>query len=381
MPAPVPFHRPWIGREEEEALVAALRSGWLTSGARVEEFEEACAAYLGCPHVLATSSGTAALELALLAHGVGTGDEVITTPLTFVATLAAIWSVGARPILVDVEEESGNLDLNLLEGVLTERTRAVLAVHLGGLPVNMDEFQAFTRQHGLLLLDDAAHAFEARSGSGKIGGMGDGTAFSFYANKNLTTGEGGLLTLRDRRAFERARTLRLHGIDRDAWGRRERNTGFRFYDVVDIGLKANMSDLNAALGLVQLRRTEAMLARRRDIWQRYVEGLSGLKGLALPPEPDHGDHARHVFAVRLCPDAPWKRDALIDALHQGGIATSIHFRPVHLLSGPARRLGDDLPPLPRAEAYYRCHLSLPLFPAMTDDEVHHVINTLRGLWS
>ncbi len=371
----VPFHRPLSDEAEIEAVAAVLRSGWWTSGPRVAEFEAGCAERLGATEALAVSSATDALELLLRAHGVGPGDEVVTVALTFVATVEVVLRVGARPVLVDVEEASGCIDPAAVEAALGPRTRAIVAVHLGGHPCRMAELARIARERGILLLDDAAHAFEGESDLGKIGAVGDGSAFSFYVNKNLATGEGGLLTIADDEARRRARLMRLHGMDRDARSRGD-GRGYRGYDIVVPGMKANMSDLTAALGLVQLERLDAMSARRREIVARFDDALADLDEIELPARPERG-HAWHLYAIRLRRDDEAARDRLIDALAAAGVGCSVHYRPLHLMSGLAPLL-DRLPgSLPLSESLGRRSISLPLYPALGDEDVAQVVTALK----
>ncbi len=376
----VPFHRPALGDSEKEALLEVVASGWLTSGPKVEEFERRCADFLGRKNVLALSSCTAGLEIALLAMGIGPGDEVITTPLTFVATVASIWRTGATPILVDVDPTTGILETEAVAAAITPRTKAILPVHLAGYPAPMKELLAIAARSHVPIIDDAAHAFETTSDAGKIGAVGACTAFSFYANKNLTTGEGGLLTMADNGLFKRAKSLRLHGIDRDAWQRKD-GEGFRFYDVAEVGLKANMSDLSAAMGIEQLDRLPAMTARRLAIQERYNSGFAEIASLSLPSPPSVGEHAWHVYAVQFVEgDAP-RRDAFIDALFARGVGTSIHFKPVHLLTGPSKRIALTRGAFPCAELFYDTHVSLPIYPAMTDEDIDYVIKAVTEILS
>ena len=309
---PINLSPPVITEAEVEAVTAVLRSGWLTHGPRTREFEERFRALVGAEHALAVSSGTAALHLALAAAGVGPGDEVITTPLTFAATAEAVLYQRATPVFADVDPETGNLEPAAVREKITDKTRAVLVVHLGGYPADMTAFEGLCAERGLFLVDDAAHAVETLSRGRRVGTIGDATGYSFYVNKNLTTGEGGMLVTPHADWARRAAALRLHGMDRDAWNRYAAD-GSPGYDIVELGYKYNASDLASALGLVQLAHLEERHRRREELAAAYDELLADLPGLELPPRPAPGSgdrHAWHLYAVRVTPDCPLARDGL-----------------------------------------------------------------------
>jgi dTDP-4-amino-4,6-dideoxygalactose transaminase len=374
---PVPFAPPSIEDADVTAVADVLRSGWLTSGARAREFETAFAAYAAAPHALALNSCTAALHLALLAAGVGPGDEVITTPLTFCATANTIVHTGATPVFADVDPDTLNIDPAAVAAAVTPRTKALLPVHYGGRPVDVLALRAVASRHGLVTIEDAAHAVEAVSNAGKVGGTADYTCFSFYATKNLTTGEGGMLTALSGERAAWARMASLHGLSRDAWMRYAPG-GRAEYDVAMAGFKYNMPDIQAALGLSQLRRLERLLARREAIWRRYEAGLRDLP-LALPAAPAVGTrHARHLFSVGVDEAACGaSRDALAAALSRLGISTSVHFKAVHLLSFYAGRGMSGPGRFPHAERASRTRLSLPLSAALGDAQIDRVIDAVR----
>jgi dTDP-4-amino-4,6-dideoxygalactose transaminase len=374
----VPFSPPSIGAEEIDAVVATLRSGWLSTGPRVREFEEQFAAFVGARHTVAVNSGTAALHLSLVAAGVGPGEEVVTTPLTFCATANAVIHVGATPVFADVDPATWNLGPDAAAAALTPRTRAVLPVHFAGRPVDGLGFRALTARHGLLLIEDAAHAVEAIGNAGKIGSVADFTAFSFYATKNLTTGEGGMVTTGSDAWAERLRIASLHGMSRDAWARYS-GEGTPHYDVVMAGFKYNMMDIQAAIGLRQLARLAAMYERRTAIWRAYDAAFRSLP-LGRPSAPQPGTvHARHLYTVLVDKSACGRtRDELAASLKARGVATSVHFRALHLHRFYAERFNLRRGMFPHAERISDRTLSLPLSAAMSDEDVDRVIDAVIG---
>ena len=374
----VPFAPPALGDDEIGEVIATLESRWLTTGPRVASFERSFAHYVNTPHAIALNSCTAALHLSLLASQVGEGDEVVTTPLTFCATANTIVHTRATPVFADVDPCTGNLDPSAAAAAVTLRTRAIIPVHYAGRPVDVVAFRAVADRHSLTLIEDAAHCVEGVAASRKIGSTADFTCFSFYATKNLTTGEGGMVTTADSGAAAFIRTASLHGLSRDAWTRYAPG-GSAHYDVVMPGFKYNMMDLQAAIGLHQLARIESMYARRSAIWLRYDAALSGLP-LRLPAPVPAGDrHARHLYTVRVDESAGISRDRLQERLTERGIATSIHFRALHLHPYYQERFGFTRGMFPVAEALSDTTLSLPLSAAMTDDSVDRVIEALHDV--
>jgi dTDP-4-amino-4,6-dideoxygalactose transaminase len=374
----VPFAPPALGREEIAALAAVIESGWLTTGPRVREFEERFASYVGAAHAVAVNSCTAALHLSLLAAGVGPGDEVITTPLTFCATANTIVHTGATPVFADIDPVALTIDPNAIERAIGARTRAIMPVHYGGRPADMDPIAGLASHHGLTVIEDAAHCVEGVYRGRKIGSLSRFTAFSFYATKNLTTGEGGMLTTDCGESAERIRIAALHGMSRDAWGRYT-GGGRAHYDVVLPGFKYNLTDLQAAIGLCQLDRLAANLERRERLWKLYDEGLGGLPVRRPAPIEAGSVHARHLYTIQITTDSRLTRDALADALRERGIQTSIHFGALHLHSYYADRFGYRRGMFPCAERVSDSVLSLPFSPALGDDDIEHVAATIREL--
>ncbi len=375
--AGVRFAPPALGPAEVAAAVAVLESGWLTTGPQVAAFEREFAAFVGAPHAVAVNSGTAALHVSLLAAGIGAGDEVITTPLTFCATANAIIHTGARPVFVDVEPETGNIDLGQVAAAVTARTKAVVPVHFAGRPVRMSGLQAVAGRHGLTLVEDAAHCVEGVSEHRKVGAIGDFTCFSFYATKNLTTGEGGMVTTMDARAATFMRTVSLHGLSRSAWTRYAPG-GRSDYTVLMAGFKYNMMDVQAAIGRCQLARLDEMHAARTRIWSAYDAAFAALP-LSRPAPVSEGDrHARHLYTIGVDPERAGRtRDDVERRLGDRGVATSRHFRALHLHSYYQERFNLSRGLFPVAERISDTTLSLPLSAGLTTDEVDRVIEAVH----
>lgn len=366
------FSPPIVGEEEIAAVTDTLRSGWITTGPKTKRFEEEFAAYIGAENALALNSCTAGLHVALATLDVRKGDEVITTPMTFAASVNVIEHVGATPVLVDVEPDTLTIDPKKIEEAITPRTRAIMPVHYAGHPADMNPIMELARRHYLYVVEDAAHAIPAKYEGRFIGTIGDFTAFSFYATKNLTTAEGGMLTGATER-LKKARTLSLHGMNRDAW-KRYSAEGSWFYEVVAPGFKYNMTDIQAAIGLVQLERLEAMQKRRREIVQQYNAAFKDIPALQTPTERADVESAWHLYVLRLNLDKlTINRAAFIEQLKERQIGTSVHFIPIHL--HPYYRDKYSLQPedFPVAYGEYQRTVSLPLHPGLTDEETADVI--------
>jgi dTDP-4-amino-4,6-dideoxygalactose transaminase len=375
----VPFAPPSIGAEEIAEVVEALESGWLSTGPRVQRFEASFAEYTGAEHAIAVNSCTAALHLSLLAAGVGPGDEVVTTPLTFCATANVVIHAGGTPVFADVDAETFNLDPQLAAAATTARTRALLPVHFAGRPADMVAFRALASRAGVALIEDAAHCVEGIAQGRKVGAIADFTCFSFYATKNLTTGEGGMVTTSSREAAAFIRTASLHGMSRNAWSRYAPG-GAAQYDVLMPGFKYNMMDLQAAIGLQQLARIGEMHARRAAIWQQYDAALAALP-LRRPAAVRSGDlHARHLYTVLVDEKAAGlSRDDLQQRLRDRGISTSVHFRALHLHPYYQDRFHLRRGMFPAAEAISDTTLSLPLSGGMSDASAERVIEALHDV--
>ena len=377
----LPFARPDIGEAEIEAVSRTLRSGWVTTGPETRAFEQEFAAYLGGGvQAIAVNSATAGLYLALEAAGVGPGDEVIAPTLTFTATVEVARYLGADARLVDVDPVTLNIDPARIEAAITPRTKAILPVHYGGLACDMGAIFAIAQRHGLQVIEDAAHALPTRSKGALVGTLPSAaTVFSFYANKTMTTGEGGMVVTRDDALAARMRVMRLHGISRDAFDRFTSKTPAWYYEVVAPGFKYNLTDTAAALGRVQLQRLPAFVRRREHLAARYLDALKGLP-LVLPADaPAGGTHAWHLFVLRLSDGATVTRDELIQALSDAGIGTSVHYVPLHRQPYWQGRYGLRPEQFPQADKAYQRMFSIPLFTAMSDDEQGRVIAALRAI--
>jgi dTDP-4-amino-4,6-dideoxygalactose transaminase len=369
----LPYNRPDLTEAEAEAVADAVRSLWITRGPRVTAFEAALADYLGVEHVVAVRSCTAALHLALVAEGVGPGDEVVTTPLTFVSSVNVIVQVGATPVLADVDPATGLLDPGAVDAVLTPRTRGVLPVDYAGHPVDLDGFRALAARRGLFVLEDAAHAIGAAYRDRPVGQGGHWVAFSFYATKNLTTGEGGALVCPSAAAAERVRVLSLHGLSQNAWARYTEG-GSWYYEVHQPGFKYNMTDIDAALGLVQLRRLDAMQARRAAIAARYQEAFMAEPALEIPHVRPGVRPAWHLYPLRIRPERlDCDRDTFVEELRRRRIGTSVHFIPIHYHPYYRERFGWRKGAFPHAEDYFAREISLPLYPTLSDADVEDVV--------
>lgn len=365
------FSPPSVGEEEVEAVASVLRSQWLTTGPRVREFEQVAADFLGAPAALAVSSCTAALHLSLSALGVGPGDDVITTPMTFAASVNVIEHVGARPILVDVEPDTLNIDPDALCDAVTPRTRVILPVHFAGHPVDLDPVHELAGSKGLHVVEDAAHAIPAYYSGRAVGSGLNPACFSFYATKNVTTIEGGLLT-GEPGFIERARILSLHGMSKDAWKRYD-SSGTWKYDVVAPGFKYNMTDLQAAIGLVQFEKLARFQKRRREIVEAYTRAFAGEAAFELPTERPDVEHAWHLYVLRLnLENLSIDRDCFIEELRKRNVGASVHFIPIHLHSYYRKKYGYAEMDFPVAYSNYLRMLSLPLHPGLSDADVRCV---------
>ncbi|MDA3951856.1 MAG: DegT/DnrJ/EryC1/StrS aminotransferase family protein [Spirochaeta sp.] len=378
----IPFARPSIGEAEIDAVARVLRSGWLTTGSEAQAFEREFGAFIGAPHALAVNSATAGLHLALEATGTRPGDVVIVPSMTFTATAEVARYLGAEIAFADITADGMLIDPVDVERVAAAtvagggRVSAIIAVHLAGEVADMKALRDVARRYDAVLVEDAAHAFPSRTAAGYAGTLGDVGVFSFYANKTITTGEGGMLVTADAAIAERVRTMRLHGIDREAWDRYSDPRGRWQYDVVEAGFKYNMTDIAAAIGRVQLRRADSLLAARRDAAERYRESLLPLERenqVTLPR--DQEGHAWHLFILRLA-GGHRDRDDLAAALQDAGIGVSVHYTPLHRMTYWANRYPAATAALPHTDRRFGEILSLPLYPDISPAEQHTVADTV-----
>jgi dTDP-4-amino-4,6-dideoxygalactose transaminase len=375
----LPFALPDIGDEEIFEVVDSLRSGWVTTGPKTKKFEELFASYLGgSVEAIAVNSATAGLHLALEALGVGPGDEVITTSLTFTATAEVARYLGADLKFVDVDPVTLNIDVEAVKKAISPRTKVIIPVHYAGLACDMDSILGIARQHGIKVVEDAAHALPTTWKGSLVGKLdSEVTVFSFYANKTMTTGEGGMIVTRDKDLAKRMRIMRLHGMSRDAFDRFVSTTPAWYYEIVAPGYKYNLTDIASAIGIHQLAKLPKFLQRRQEIAKRYLCELHGLP-LVLPADAPNGDiHAWHLFVIRLSKSASCSRDELIQSLSDRGVGTSVHYVPLHRQPYWRDRYRLTSSMFPVADAAYQSMVSIPLYTKMSDEDQERVIDALR----
>jgi len=369
-----------FSEEEKRELIDTLDSGWITTGPRTKRFEEDFAAYVGSAFAVGVTSGTAALHLAMLALGIGSGDEVITTPMTFVSTLNAVLYASARPVLADIEPDTLNIDPAEIRKKITSRTKAIVPVHYAGQPCRMDEISSIAREHKLFIIEDACHAIETVFKGRKIGSFSDAACFSFHPIKNITTGEGGMVTTSDQAVADKARVLRLHGMDKTAWRRYEKGQ-FRHWDMEMLGFKYNMTDIQAALGIQQLKKIDLFRAKRKEYSDRYDKHFTGTDEIAiLPPESEGNRNAYHLYPILVKTEKlKLTRDEIIDAIQAANIGVGVHFRAAHLLAYYKKYFTSARLKLPNAEYASERLISLPLYPKMSVDDVDYVADTVKSI--
>ena len=375
----IPFGRPDISSEDIKEVVATLKSGWIGTGPKTEEFEKEFAKYTRAKYALGVNSCTAGLHLALVAFNISPGDEVITTPLTFCATINVIEHVGAKPVFVDVDD-NGLINPDSIEKKITKKTKAIIPVHLYGMPCQMDRIMKIAQKHKLFVIEDAAHAIETWYKKRKIGSLGDVTVFSFYVTKNLTTAEGGMVTSNNRVLIDKMRIFSLHGLSRDAY-KRYSTRKFSLYECLMPGFKYNLTDIASALGLSQLKRLDANLKIRQKQWKLYTSKLKNLSSISLPNDPDKSlIHARHLFTILLNLDQlSISRDRFINELINRNIGSGVHFTPVHLHAFYKKKYGYKKGDFPIAEDIGKRTVSLPFGPSYSHEEIRDVVTAVTKL--
>jgi perosamine synthetase len=373
------FHKPFISEEEINEIVDTVRSGWLSMGPKTIKFEDAFNSYIGCKKSLAVSSWTAAGHLALEAYELKAGDEVIVPTMTFPATAEIVCYFGAKPVIVDVEESTLNISLSEIEKALTSKTRAIIPVHYGGQPCDMDEILDFAKKHNLKVIEDAAHSLPATYKGKKIGTISDVTCFSFYATKTLSTGEGGMICTNDETLAERCKIMRLHGINRDAW-KRYTESGSWYYEVVAPGYKYNFTDLQASLGLPQLKKVDMMWHSRQSIAARYTQALKDNKYIRLHGIKNDRESSWHLFPIRLNLETlTINRAQLIDEMRKNNIGVGVHFMPVHQHVYYKETFNLEDKDFPVSSSVFPTLVSLPIYPGMSIEHVDRVIDVLTDL--
>jgi dTDP-4-amino-4,6-dideoxygalactose transaminase len=375
----IPFHAPEIGDAEISSVVETLRSGWLTTGPKVRKFEADFARYVGCSHAVAVNSGTAALHLALDAIGIGQGHEVIVPTMTFTATAEVVLYFKARPVLVDCEPGTLNLNSNEIEQAITSKTKAIVPVHMAGQPCDMNKILQIAKEYNLKVIEDAAHALPARYQGRTVGCIGDITCFSFYATKTITTGEGGMATTENAEWAERMRVMSLHGISHDAWNRYTKE-GSWYYEVISPGFKYNLTDLAAAIGVEQLKKCDQFYESRRRIARSYDEAFADLPEIQIPISASNDQHAWHLYIIQLQLERlKIDRAQFIKALSDHNIGTSVHFIPLHLHPFYRDTFAYRPTDFPQASSAFERIISLPIYPSMKEESVDYVIGTVKKL--
>lgn len=374
----LPLSRPDIGEEEKAEVLDTLNSDWLSKGPKTKKFEEQFKDYVGAKHAIALSSCTAALHIALLTVGVMPGDEVITSPLTFIATGNAILYVGAKPVFVDIQRDTYNMDPELLEQRITEKTKAIIPVHFAGLPCEMDDIQKIAKKYQIPIIEDAAHAIGASFKGKKVGNIGDITCFSFYATKTLTTGDGGLITTNNEDFARKLEILSLHGMSTGAW-QRYSPTGSAKWEMVELGYKYNMTDIQASLGIHQLAKIDSFVKKREDIFCFYDKMLKEIPEIQIPASRGYCKHARYIYPIVLRTEKLTAgRLELINHLKAENIGTGIHFISIHLQPYYEKLFGFKPEAFQNALYVSDRILSLPLFTKMTENDAYYVVNKIKG---
>ncbi len=380
----IPFSKPTIGEDEINEVVDTLTSGWITTGPKTAQFEKNIAHYVQRPNneSLTFNSATAALHLSMLSLDLQPDDEIITTAYTFIATLNTIVQAGAKPVLVDIDPSTYNIDIDQIEAVITAKTRAIVPVHFAGLSVDLDPIYQLAEQHHLRVIEDCAQAIGTQYKGKKLGSFGDTQIFSFHPNKNMTSGEGGALVTNDNHMLDFVKAMRFHGIDRDAFNRFKKE-GSQYYDVIHAGFKYNMLDLQAAIGIHQLKQLDGFIEKRTQLAQHYLSELKNISGLTLPKKPKfQHTHSWHLFVIKVDQSiTKISRDELMTQLKEHQIGTGLHYQATHLFDFYQQNFGFKAGDFPHAEQLAQQCISLPLYPTLNHTEQDHIITTIKGLLS
>jgi len=375
----LPFFLPSIEEDEINAVTETLKSNWITTGPRTREFEEKFKKYIGCKYAIAVSSCTAGLHMSLVACDVGAGDEVITSPFTFAATANVVVHQGAKPVFADIDEKTYNISPGKIEDKISDKTKAIIPVHYGGQPCKMDEILKIAKEHQVPVLEDAAHAVGSKYKGKKIGTIGDATSFSFYATKNITTAEGGMVTTDNNEIAKEVRMWSFHGMSKDAW-KRYLSKGSWYYEVLVPGYKYNMTDLQASLGICQLSKLGDFLGAREKLAKRYTKAFDGMPEIVEPSVEKHVCHAWHLYPIQVDTDLlKIGRDKFVEALSAENIGTSVHFIPLHRHPYYRETFGYKEDDFPVANRVYKREVSLPLYPGMSMDDVDDAIEAVRKI--
>lgn len=363
----IPYGQQWIDEDDIEEVKKILKTDWLTQGPKVEEFEKAMSQYCSAQYAVAVSSGTTGLHLACKAAGIGPGDEVVTTTMTFVATSNALVYLGAKPVFVDIESNSLNINPDLIEKAITSKTKAIIIVDFAGHPCDFNRIKEIAEKHNLLIIEDAAHALGSEYNGKKIGSLADLTIFSFHPVKNITTGEGGMVLTNNKELYQKLKTLRHHGIVKKP------EKGEWYYEINDLGFNFRLTDFQSALGLSQLKKLDRFIKRRKEIRDKYNQAFKHVKEIITIRENHYAKSAWHIYVVQVN-----ERDRLFRILRENGIGVQVHYIPVHLLFFYKKKFGYKQGDFPVAESYYQKAITLPLFPKMTNHNIERVINLVKN---
>ena len=375
----LPYCRPYFDDDELNRVADVLKSGWWTKGSVTREFEKVFAEYVGAKYAVAVNSCTAAMHIALVAKGIGEGDEVISTPMTFCSTINTIVHTGAKPVLVDIDSKTGLIDVDKIEAAITEKTKAIVPVHYAGQSCDMDKINAIAEKYGLFVLEDCAHALSTEYKGKKIGSMGNACAYSFYVTKNISTAEGGMLTTDDEELYEKASVLSLHGMSKNAWSRYGTKGDWK-YEVCDPGFKYNLTDIAAALGIAQMNKLDEMQDIRTEYAEIYNKAFDEIDGITYLKDNGLGKNSAHLYVIQIDKNKfDIDRDTFIELLKEYNIGTSVHFIPICMHPYYINNFGYKKGDFPETEKMFEGIISLPLYPSMTREDVMYVIEAVREI--